>query len=260
MKVYAFQTNIVWEDKEANFQKIEQLTKQVSPTEGSLLLLPEMFATGFSMNASLTQEPSDGPTTDFLKKWATTTKCHVLAGLTRSHGSEKPSNEAKLISPDGRTVGSYQKIHPFSMGKEGDHYAAGEAIECFELPGGLRICPFICYDLRFPEIFRKAMLRDRPPHAFIVIANWPNKRTMHWSRLLEARAIENLAYVVGLNRCGADPYLGYDGASAIIDPHGAPIAKADAEETVVIGHLDIESADEWRETFPALADRRGLFN
>jgi len=256
MKVYAFQTNIVWENKEANFQKVQQLTEQVSPSEGSLLVLPEMFATGFSMNAPLTQEAPDGPTTAFLRKYATDTQCHVLAGLTLSQPSGKPTNEAVLLSPDGQIVGSYQKIHPFSMGKEGEHYAAGNEIRCFELPGGLRICPFICYDLRFPEIFRKAMLMDQPPHSFIVIANWPNKRTMHWSRLLEARAIENLAYVVGLNRCGTDPYLGYDGASAIIDPHGADIAKEDADECVNESVINMQIVDEWRQTFPALKDRR----
>ena len=256
MKVYAFQTNIVWENKEANFRKVEQWTRQVSPSEGSLLVLPEMFATGFSMNAPLTQEAPDGPTSAFLRNYATDTKCHVLAGLTQSQPSGKPTNEAMLFSPDGQNIGSYQKIHPFSMGKEGEHYAAGNDIRCFELPGGLRVCPFICYDLRFPEIFRKAMLMDLPPHAFIVIANWPNKRTMHWSRLLEARAIENLAYVVGLNRCGTDPYLAYDGASAIIDPHGATIAKADAEENVIVGEIDTQSVEAWRKTFPALNDRR----
>jgi omega-amidase len=256
MKTYAFQTDILWEDKEANFRKIEQLTDQTSPVEGSLLVLPEMFATGFSMNAPLTQEPPDGPTNAFLRKWASETKCHVLAGLTQSQTSGKPTNEAMLLTPDGEIAGRYQKIHPFSMGKEGEHYAAGESIQCFELPGGLRICPFICYDLRFPEIFRKAMLREQAPHAFIVIANWPNKRTMHWSRLLEARAIENLAYVVGLNRCGSDPYLGYDGASAIMDPHGATIAKADAEECVIESEINMQIVDEWRQTFPALKDRR----
>jgi omega-amidase len=258
MKVYAFQTNIVWENKEANFQEVQQLTEQVSPSEGGLLVLPEMFATGFSMNAPLTQEAPDGPTTAFLRKYATDTQCHVLAGLTLSQPSGKPTNEAVLFSPDGQIVGSYQKIHPFSMGKEGEQYAAGDEIRCFKLPGGLRICPFICYDLRFPEIFRKAMLMDPPPHAFIVIANWPNKRTMHWSRLLEARAIENLAYVVGLNRCGTDPYLGYDGASAIIDPHGAAIAKADAEECVIESEINMQIVDEWRQTFPALKDRRDI--
>lgn len=256
MKVYAFQTDIIWEDKEANFRKIEQLSKQTQPTEGSLLVLPEMFATGFSMNAPLTQEAPEGPTTAFLRKYATDTKCHVLAGLTLSQASGKPTNEAVMLSPKGEIVGSYQKIHPFSMGKEGDHYAAGEDIRCLELPGGLRICPFICYDLRFPEIFRKAMLMPQPPHAFIVIANWPNKRTMHWSRLLEARAIENLAYVVGLNRCGTDPYLGYDGASAIIDPHGATMINADTEETVIVGEINTKPVEEWRDAFPALKDRR----
>lgn len=260
MKVYAFQTDIVWEDKEANFRKIEQLTRQTDPSPGSLLVLPEMFATGFSMNAPLTQEPSDGPTSDFLKNWAKETQCHVLAGLTISQENGKPTNEALLLTPEGKVHGHYQKIHPFSMGKEGEHYAAGSKVLCFELPGGLRICPFICYDLRFPEIFRKAMQLDQAPHVFVVIANWPNKRTIHWTRLLEARAIENLAYVVGLNRYGTDPYLAYDGASAIIDPHGETLTQAGQDECVIKAEIDFNQAEEWRNNFPALKDRNDLFN
>ena len=256
MKVYVYQTDIVWEDKDANFRQIEHLTGQTSPAPGSLLVLPEMFATGFSMNAALTQETIEGPTTAFLKRWAQNTGCHVLAGLTRSQPSGKPTNEAMLMSPGGTVTGSYQKIHPFSMGKEGDHYAAGKDIQTFTLPDGLRICPFICYDLRFPEIFREAMLQEEPPHAFVVIANWPNKRTLHWSRLLEARAIENLAYVIGLNRCGTDPYLGYDGASAVIDPHGHPLAQAASDACVIEAELQLNQVETWRANFPALKDRR----
>ena len=257
MKVYGYQLDILWENKQANFQKIARLTEQSQPEKGSLLILPEMFATGFSMNADVTQEEDDGPTETFLKKLAQETNCFVMGGLTKTRPNGKPTNDAFLISPEGSRIGAYSKIHPFSMGKEGEHYAEGNQISVFELPCGFRICPFICYDLRFPEIFRMAMQSDQPPHLFAVIANWPNKRTMHWVRLLEARAIENLAYVAGINRCGADPHLDYDGSSMIIDPLGQVLADAGNTEGIIASDLNLNTVEEWRSNFPALKDRRG---
>ncbi len=257
MKIYAYQLDILWENKEENFHKIRRLTEELKPEKGSLIVLPEMFATGFSMNAAITQEIDEGPTETFMKTLASATECYVVGGLTRTRPQGKPTNDALLISPEGNRIGEYSKIHPFSLGKEGEHYGDGRNIPIFELPNGFRICPFICYDLRFPEIFRIAMQADQPPHLFTVIANWPNKRTMHWVRLLEARAIENLAYVVGVNRCGSDPYLDYDGSSMIIDPLGKVMADAGDREGVTTSTLSLDAVEEWRTDFPALEDRRG---
>lgn len=256
MNIYAFQMDIAWEDKPANFGKVRQEVETLQPKPGGLIILPEMFATGFSMNAACTQETPEGPTTDFLRELARSTQCHVVGGLTRSQSNGRPTNDALLLAPDGQSVGSYSKLHPFSMGKEGDHYAAGHQVSCFTLPNGWNICPFICYDLRFPEAFRKAMQSDLTPDLFVVIANWPNKRTQHWVRLLEARAIENLAYVVGVNRCGSDPYLQYDGRSCMVDPLGQVLEDAGVSETWMHHELDLNHVREWRESFPALRDRR----
>ena len=256
MNVYAFQTDITWEDKVANYENIHTLGERFKPQPGGLIVLPEMFATGFSMQTAVTKEPEDGPSFTFLSEFAQRTQCHVVGGLAIDQGNTRPTNEAFRIDPGGQRLHLYAKLHPFSMGKESQHYQAGSEITQFELPGGLRCCIFICYDLRFPEIFRQAMASEKPPHLFIVIANWPNMRTTHWTRLLEARAIENLAYVVGVNRTGSDPYLSYDGASAIIDPLGKTLCLADHKEQVLQAHVEAHVVDQWRETFPALKDRR----
>ena len=256
MNVYAYQLDIVWEDKDANFKKVRDWTSRTKPQSGSLLVLPELFATGFSMGAQSLQEPEDGLTESFLKELARDTACYVMGGLVVTRSREKPTNDALLINPEGNRVGHYSKIQPFNMGKEGENYEAGNDIQCFELSGELRLCPFICYDLRFPELFRKAMMMENPPHIFVVIASWPNMRTHHWTKLLEARAIENLTYVAGVNRCGSDPYLEYDGASVVVDPHGDRLAEAGSEEIVISANLDINLVQDWRNTFPALEDSR----
>jgi len=256
MNVYAYQLDIVWEDKESNFQKVREWTSRTEPQSGSLLVLPELFATGFSMESQSLQEPEDGLTESFLKELARDTACYVMGGLAFARSGGNPTNDALLINPEGKRVGYYSKIQPFNMGKEGENYEAGNDIQCFELPGGLRLCPFICYDLRFPELFRKAMMMENPPHIFTVIASWPNMRTHHWTKLLEARAIENLAYVVGVNRCGSDPHLEYDGASVVVGPHGDRLVEAGPEETVIFADLNISSVQDWRNRFPALGDSR----
>ncbi|MEC9131867.1 MAG: nitrilase-related carbon-nitrogen hydrolase, partial [Verrucomicrobiota bacterium] len=111
-------------------------------------------------------------------------------------------------------------------------------------------------DPRRPETDRPALASEQPPHLCLVTAMLPNMRTTHWTRLLEARAIENLAYVVGVNRTGSDPYLSYDGASVIIDPLGKTLCLADHKEQVLQAHVEAHVVDQWRETFPALKDRR----
>ena len=138
-----------------------------------------------------------------------------------------------------------------TRGGEARCYSAGCEIKTFRW-GEFTVCPFICYDLRFPEIFRIAVRRGA--NLFLVIANWPLPREGHWATLLEARAIENLAYVVGINRAGNDPKYVYFGRSRIIDPHGKVIAEAGREETVITADVDIATVEAWRKDFPALSD------
>ena len=257
MKIFGVQLDMQWEDKAANFAHVRELVSRAAPPPGSLVALPEMFATGFSMNAEAIAENHGGETERFLATLARERQIFVLAGIVAPSGDGRGCNEAVVFSPDGSPGGSplarYCKIHPFSFGGEDRHYAAGEGIALFEWQG-FRVAPFICYDLRFPEIFRAAAKRGA--NLFVVIANWPQVREAHWLALLCARAIENQAYVLGVNRCGSDPKLHYAGRSQIIDPRGEILADAGNDETVIGAQLDLEALETYQREFPALADMR----
>lgn len=144
-------------------------------------------------------------------------------------------------------------MFPFSLGGEDQYYEKGENVVFFEF-GGFVISPLICYDLRFPEPFRIATKRGA--ELMTVIAQWPSRRTQHWIDLLKARAIENQAYIIGVNRCGSDPALEYDGRSIVVDPHGNIIADAGENEGIAEADLDQHIVKQWRMDFPALRDIR----
>jgi omega-amidase len=255
MKVYGCQLNIVWEDKSANFGRVRSLLgkRRISPK--SLIILPEMFATGFTMNAADIAEPIDGPTTGFLRELATHSRSYVLGGFARQAG-QKIFNEAVCFSPSGGCIARYAKLHPFSPGGESDHYSAGDKITVFRC-ANLNIAVFICYDLRFPEAFRAAV--SQGAEVIVVIANWPRRRHSHWTALLQARAIENQAYVIGVNRCGRDPKLEYAGGSVVFDPHGRKLAQSGSRESLVSAKLEARLPSEWRQEFPVLKDIRPDF-
>jgi len=253
MHVVALQTDIVWEDKTANYDRVREMLERREGSEPDLIVLPEMFATGFSMNAASIAEPADGPTRDFLGEIAVHCRAHVLAGMVSRGGSGKGRNDAVLMDPSGQEVVRYCKRHPFSYSGEPDHYEAGDDLVVTDL-AGWRLCPLICYDLRFPEDFRAAVRQGA--NLFVVIANWPAAREHHWRSLLVARAIEDQAYVVGVNRCGKDPKLPYSGASMIIDPRGDTVADAKDPEGPVEAALDLGLLRDYREQFPALNDMR----
>jgi predicted amidohydrolase len=141
----------------------------------------------------------------------------------------------------------------FNPGAESDHYSAGDHLTMFRW-ADLKVAVFICYDLRFPETFRLA--GSRGAQVMVVIANWPDKRHSHWLALLRARAIENQVYVVGVNRCGRDPKLGYAGGTLIIDPQGNIVASAGRKESIVSAKLDSAAVSQWRSDFPVLKDIR----
>ncbi len=149
----------------------------------------------------------------------------------------------------------FHKLHPFTFGGEAEHYTAGRDIKVFSA-GVFAIAPFICYDLRFPEVFRAAVRRGA--NLFVVIANWPTPRDYHWTALLKARAIENQAYVIGVNRCGNDPHHFYLGHSVVLDPHGRTVAEAGTEEGIISADLDLPSLIRYRHEFPVIEDMRVL--
>jgi omega-amidase len=251
MNVHLVQINSVWEDLSANHAKVHQLIASASPQPGSLIILPETFSTGFSMNLAVTAEPEKGPTEQFLRELAAQYQSCVIGGVVTQTADGRGMNQALAIAPDGTVLARYTKNHPFSLGGEDQVHRAGTDVCLFEWQG-LRIAPLICYDLRFPELARTAVRAGA--EVLIYIAAWPVKRIQHWITLLQARSIENLAYVIGVNRCGTDPEFTYTGRSLVVDPHGLIIADAAEQERVISAQVDPAVLRDWRVQFPALRD------
>ena len=253
MRILGCQLDIVWENKQANLAKVQRLLEAADPAPGTLVVVPEMFATGFSLNVAAIGEGEPSETESWLGTIAQGYGIWMLAGLVRRGSDGRGRNEAVVFNPNGQLMARYAKIHPFSHGGETQHYSAGDEVVTFDW-SGCCVAPFICYDLRFPEIFRTAVRRRA--QLFAVLANWPARRASHWSTLLQARAIENQAYVVGVNRCGSDPHQVYRGWSVIIDPQGEVIADAGEHEGTVSAEVGLGPLTTWRAEFPALRDMR----
>lgn len=252
MRVAAIQTDIQWEDPAANFTRLRPWIAGAAANGAQLVALPEMFACGFSMNTAAIAEPPDGPTAQFLHEQATEHRLWLAGSFPeRRPGHDMPSNTLLVVSPDGQPH-RYRKIHPFSYAKEHEHYQAGRDFLHVDIEG-LRWTFFICYDLRFADEF---WATAHQTDAYLVVANWPEPRRRHWTRLLEARAIENQAYVVGVNRVGQGGRLRYTGDSHILDPMGNVLASASEHETMLLADVYRDTVVTTRKTFPFLDDRR----
>ncbi|MDP1587220.1 MAG: carbon-nitrogen family hydrolase [Prosthecobacter sp.] len=251
MKIHLVQIDSVWEDRPANHAKARKLIAEARPQHGSLIILPETFSTGFSMNLAVTAEPEDGLTEQFLREIAAEYQSCVIGGVVTQAADGRGMNQSLAISPAGNVIARYTKNYPFSMGGENQVHVKGKDVSVFEWQG-LCIAPLICYDLRFPELARSAVRAGA--EVLIYIAAWPVKRIQHWITLLQARAIENLCYVIGVNRCGTDPQFTYTGRSLVVDPHGIIIADAAEQERVITAQLDPRIVRDWRSQFPALKD------
>ena len=250
-RIYAVQLDIAWEDKAANFAKVSQMLAEARPQQGSLVVLPEMFATGFSMKLAHTIESEAKETEIFLKHLAAFYNCFVLGGLVSPGADGLGRNEAVVVAPDGAELARYAKMQPFTAGGEHAVHEPGDRVVTFAW-SGFTVSPMICYDLRFPELAREATAQGA--NLIVFIASWPIKRAQHWVTLLQARAIENQAWVVGVNRCGADPSFAYPGRTLVVDPHGNIIADAADREGVLEATVDASVAALWRSQFPALRD------
>jgi predicted amidohydrolase len=250
VRIAAVQLDIAWEDKAANHATIERMLGEAAVEPGTFVLLPELGDTGYSFDL-------DAIVDDRTLSWA--------AGLARRQGiwlqpgfaqrgpDGRGRNCAAIIDPAGEVLGVYRKVHPFTYSREATYYAGGDTVVIRECPAAA-VCPLICYDLRFPELWRFAAVAGA--EVFTIGASWPDARQAHWRALLIARAIENQAYVVGVNRVGRDPSHGYAGGSMIIAPGGEIVAEAGREPTVVAAELDPGALRRWREEFPALRDVR----
>lgn len=257
LTIAGIQSDTVWEDPPANFERLRPRVEAAVAAGADLVLLPEMFACGFSMNTQRTGEPVGGPSTTFLVDTAADVGAWVGGTLPElAAGADRPTNTFVLAGPDG-TVHRYAKIHPFTYADEHDHFAAGDQLVTVTI-GGVRCSLFVCYDLRFADEFWQ--LADSTD-CYLVPANWPTPRREHWTALLRARAIENQAYVVGVNRVGEGRRrdggpLAYPGDSMIIDPLGQVLAAAAEVETTLLAPIDERIVADVRARFPFLQDRR----
>jgi omega-amidase len=252
-KIYCVQMDIVWENKRANFETARALIRRAAPERGALVLLPEMFATGFSMNVAGIREGKPPETDLFLADLAKESGIHLLGGVVTAGDGGKGRNQSVVFGPDGQEIARYTKMQPFTPGGESANYEAGHGPVTFGW-AGFTVAPFVCYDLRFPEHFRAAARQGA--QLYTVISSWPVKRIGHWVTLLQARAIENQAYVAGVNRCGTDPKLAYNGRSLIISPLGEILADAGHGESVVSAEVSLEGLLALRKELPFLADMR----
>jgi len=214
LKVTILQTYLFWENIDRNLQNIDVKLSEIRE-KTDLIVLPEMFSTGFSMNAEKLAEPMNGKTMDWMNKIARRHDC-VVTGSIIIKENGRYYNRLIWMRPDGSNE-YYDKRHLFAMGKEHENYTAGNKKLVVEL-NGWKICPMICYDLRFPVWLRNVNMEY---DLLLIVANWPEKRISHWRSLINTRAIENQAYVIGVNRVGHDGNEFYHtGDSTCVDPNG----------------------------------------
>ena len=254
MRSAALQHDIVWEDAAATCARLVPMIAEAAADGAGLIVLTEMFGPGFSLAADRISEPPGGPTEQFLVDRAASNGVWIGGSIpTRDRDDAHPVNRFLLVGPDG-TRHHYDKLHPFTFADEHEHYRAGDEPVTVDI-GGLRVSLFVCYDLRFANAFWE---RATGTDVYLVVANWPAARRYHWRTLLRARAIENQAYVVGVNREGEAEGLTYVGDSVIVDPSGEVLAEGvDDTEGVVIADVDPGRVAEVREAFRFLPDRRG---
>ncbi len=269
MKVTGIQCDLVWEDAAANRSRLRPRIEAAAAAGAALVVLPEMWPSGFSMATDRVAEPEGGASERFLVEMACATGAAVGGSIAQvpagDGGNEvlpassmsaagRPRNVFVLATAAG-AVHRYAKIHPFSYGAESQHYDAGTDVVTVEV-GGVRVTPLICYDLRFPELFAAVAGRT---DLFLVVANWPEARVGHFTALLQARAIETQAFVLGVNRVGSGGGLVYTGGSRLVSPLGVLVDAADPAapaERDVSGEVDAAEVAAVRGKFPFLADRR----
>jgi len=255
LKITLIQSEIHWEDIEANLAMFEEKIWQISGTATDVIILPEMFTTGFTNPTNKLAEHMNMRTTKWMKQMADQTGALLLGSfITTVH--DRYYNRLLWMEPGGNYK-TYDKRHLFRMANEHKHYAQGESL-LVSTWKGWRICPLVCYDLRFPVWSRNrwdATSQKLNYDLLVYVANWPTARIDAWNTLLKARAIENLSYVVGVNRVGMDGNgIEYNGSSAIISPKGEAIVTIESMEDVRTLDISANSLHAFRDRFPAYYD------
>lgn len=249
LRLSIVQTDIVWENKQENLRLLREKLQTLRGTT-EIVVLPEMFSTGFSMRSEMLGETTDGATITTLKQWSAEFQT-AIAGSFIATDRERFFNRGFFLPPEGEEY-YYDKRHLFRMGHETQHFSAGNKRLIFPYRGW-NICLLICYDLRFPVWSRN---EKNAYDLLVYVANWPVPRREAWDVLLRARAIENQCYVCGVNRIGVDGYgLAYNGGSAIYSPKGEKLASLpDGKEGIVTKSIDLPSLQVFREKFPVGKD------
>jgi omega-amidase len=248
LRIAAIQSALYWENITANLAHFEEEIAKIE-TKPDIIILPEMFSTGFSMNSKTLAEPMNLTTCKWMKQMAAKTNALLLGSYIVTENNQY-FNRLLWMEPSGEFA-TYDKRHLFRMGRENEHFSAGNN-RLIRNWRGWNICPLVCYDLRFPVWSRNL---NNEYDILIYVANWPQARAHAWSSLLVARALENQAYVVGLNRVGEDGLgLKYSGDSAIIDFNGKILAHEAMKSKVIEAELSKSELDAFRTKFPAYLD------
>ena len=253
MKVALISFNPFWEDKANNRLKIENLLPFIAHQEVDFAIFPEMTLTGFTMNVHAHAEHcADSPSIRFFSECALKYGIYISFGVVLTY-EDKATNNLLTLSPKGELLANYAKIHPFSYAGEDAYYVGGTDLISTYI-NGVEVGMSICYDLRFPEIFQAL---SRSSKIIINIASWPARRVMHWNTLLQARAIENQVFFIGVNRTGIDgDGLEYQKSSAVFSPEGMLLPTQEISPEIELVELDIAQVDAYRTSFPVKNDRR----
>ena len=249
MKIALVQYNSVWNNKEKSIESINALIKNLEK-KTECLIFPEMTLTGFTMDSKTQAEEIDGIGIKYFMDLAQRKRIEIFAGIIEKDGN-KFYNSLYHFNSWGLIQAVYRKIHPFSLGDENLHFSAGNEIVVSTI-NKTKIGLSICYDLRFPELYR--LSAKEKVDVMINIANWPIKRIHHWKALLRARAIENQFFMIGVNRVGDDPFHQYNGCSAIFNTMGDKLILVENEEKIIYAELNLAEVKTTRKKLPFLDD------
>lgn len=255
MRVALVSLNSIWEDKQANLEEIERIVQSLHQ-KTEYVIFPEMSLTGFSVsNLTLAEDLENSNSIRTIQKLAREYQINIVFGLMTSKGDKK-YNSCIAVNTKGEIAGNYEKIHLFSHSSEDELISGGNEVKSLSWEGGWGLS--ICFDLRFPELYQELSKKNL---VLINIANWPKVRVAHWRAMLNARAIENQSFMVGVNRTGIDGNgLEYEESSCVFSPTGDKLDSFAVSDTIKIFDLDIEQAIQFRKSFPIKKDRQvGLY-
>jgi predicted amidohydrolase len=252
IRICSAQISSVWEDPERTLQKAEVFVRHAASSGAALICFPEQFATGWNPRPRKNIQDIHGSIVSSLQTYAKDYGIGIL-GSFRQANDPLPKNTAVVIGSDGRILTTYAKMHLFSFGHEHEGNAPGTDLGMFTLDS-LTCGIAICYDLRFPDLFR--LYARKGVQAVFVPAAWPHTRIRHWELFIQARALENQMYIVGVNTTGKTPIEPYSGASMTADPQGTIISRANEAEQLLFCDLDPTVVMPARASFPVAKDRK----